>query len=41
MKKDTNFETNPLNTQDAKAEAAAVLTPAATNGEKIKALRTA
>ena len=41
MKKETNFETSPLNTQDVKAEAAAALTPAATNGDKIKALRTA
>ncbi len=41
MKKETNFETSPLNTQEVKAEAAAALTPAATNGDKIKALRTA
>ena len=34
MKKETNFETSPLNTQDVKAEAAAALTPAATNGDK-------
>ena len=37
MKKDTNL----LNTQDVRAEAATALTPNATNGEKIKALRTA
>ena len=41
MKKETNFETSPLNTQDAKAEAATTLAPDATNGDKIKALRTA
>ena len=41
MKKETNFETSPLNTQETKAEAAAALTPSATNGDKIKALRTA
>lgn len=41
MKKETNFETSPLNTQEVKAEAAAALTPTATNGDKIKALRTA
>ena len=41
MKKETNFETSPLNTQDAKAEAATTLAPNATNGDKIKALRTA
>lgn len=37
MKKDTNL----LDTQDVRAEAATALTPNATNGEKIKALRTA
>ena len=37
MKKDTNL----LDTQDVRAEAATALTPTATNGEKIKALRTA
>ena len=36
MKKETNFETSPLNTQDAKAEAATTLAPDATNGDKIK-----
>ena len=36
MKKDTNL----LDTQDVRAEAATALTPNATNGEKIKALRT-
>ena len=36
MKKETNFETSPLNTQETKAEAAAALTPSATNGDKIK-----
>ena len=41
MKKETNFETSPLNTQDAKAEAATTQAPDATNGDKIKALRTA
>ena len=41
MKKETNFETSPLNTQDAKAEASTTLAPDATNGDKIKALRTA
>lgn len=41
MKKETNFETSPLNTQETKAEAAAALTPSATNGDKIKDLRTA
>lgn len=41
MKKETNFETSPLNTQEVKADAAATLTPTATNGDKIKALRTA
>ena len=34
MKKETNFETSPLNTQDAKAEAATTLAPDATNGDK-------
>lgn len=37
MKKDTNL----LDAQDVRAEAATALTPNATNGEKIKALRTA
>ena len=37
MKKDTNL----LDTQDVRAEAATALTPNATNGEKIKALRSA
>ena len=37
MKKDTNL----LDAQDVRAEAATALTPTATNGEKIKALRTA
>lgn len=37
MKKNTNL----LDTQDVRAEAATALTPNATNGEKIKALRTA
>ena len=32
MEKEANFETSPLNTQDAKAEAATTLTPDATNG---------
>ena len=32
---------SPLNTQEVKADAAATLTPTATNGDKIKALRTA
>lgn len=41
MKKETNFEASPLNTQNAKAEAATTLAPDATNGDKIKALRTA
>ena len=41
MKNETNFETSLLNTQEVKAEAAATLTPDATNGDKIKALRTA
>ena len=41
MKKETNFETSPLNTQDAKAEAATTLTPDATNGDKIKEQTTA
>ena len=41
MEKEANFETSPLNTQDAKAEAATTLTLDATNGDKIKALRTA
>ncbi len=41
MKDEKNFETSPLNTQDAKAEAATTLAPDATNGDKIKALRTA
>ena len=41
MEKEANFETSPLNTQDAKAEAATTLTLDATNGDKIKALRIA
>ena len=41
MKDEKNFETDLLNTQDVKATAAAALTPDATNGDKIKALRTA
>ena len=35
MKKETNFETSPLNTQETKAEAAAALTPSATNGDSL------
>ena len=41
MKDEKNFETDLLNTQDVKATAAATLAPDATNGDKIKALRTA
>lgn len=41
MKNETNLETSLLNTQETKADAAATLTPDATNGDKIKALRTA
>ena len=38
---DPNVCSNLLDTQDVRAEAATALTPTATNGEKIKALRTA
>ena len=41
MKDEKNFETDLLNTQDVKATATATLAPDATNGDKIKALRTA
>ena len=41
MKDEKNFETDLLNTQDVKATAAATLAPDASNGDKIKALRTA